>query len=265
MDHSEAQVDLKDGKRMHDNMHVGELAEVDLAKKQTVIGILDFLQEQLMRIAETRVGSRIINKDSTVAKVKLWAMADGHPMMQTIKHTGYPALNEQKLADSIAALPCATQERLQQYEDSVERLIQHADAHYRYIRGGGGGLHWGMTGWKKGRRLTRTVFLEQIVEGFRNTPAKRDWFFGQFNDPTQTQTESMEILAAYVWDAVVAYESDRTYTGGDYTAADVIARVERRAALCPVAYFALLDARFVEVQLSMLESSKNGGNFSLYN
>ena len=250
---------------MHDNMHVGQLAEVDLAKNEVVMGILDFVQEQLMRIAETFPGSRIIDVESVVAKLKLWLMADGHPVMQIIKATGYPALNEQKLAGSMSSLERGTvQGQIEQYKDSVDALVRQADAKYRYIRAGGGGLHWGMTGWKKGRRLTRTVFLEQIIEGHRNTAAKRDWFFGQFNDPTQTQNESMEVLAAFVWDAARAYESDPTCAGKEFTAVDVINRVERRAAVCPVAYFALLDARFVEVQLSMLESSKNGGNFSLY-
>lgn len=136
---------------MYDDMETANLAAADLNKRTVVIGILEFVLDQIGKTAAVLAGTTTIDPNSAIAKAKVWLMADGHPCSQLESTTGHPALWESAVDMSLL----------------MRQEIQKKSERFQYIRIGSGGCHWEKDGWFMGRRLARHSFLTEIIEDYR--------------------------------------------------------------------------------------------------
>ena len=198
----------------------------DLNKATMVRSILDFSNKIFRKMCERGAGSGEIDEECFLWRMGFWLACDGHPGGQ--------------LVDMINAKP-----------EKYKNLFVNT-----------GAFHWNKAAWNLRSKLFRPTVGEELIRPHRGSPKKQDWYFSP-SDPRQVIREEGEKAAAFWIDQHRAMLSDPEYAG-KRTICDLLQRAYKRAAVCPLAYVALADNRLVETLLAMEDSTRNGGNLSMY-
>ena len=134
------------------DMQTAPLIKDDFNSDACVVGTIEFLRKQVMKIC--RVGGDDDDDDDDadvdegcfVVRAKVWLETDGKPAF------------------------------------AVQKALAAHPKRCKFIRSNAGGMHFEKQDWKSVHRIPRKVCLETMLEGHRDSTGKLDWLFLDSDD-----------------------------------------------------------------------------------